>query len=194
MGEKSLEIKLIEEGIRQLRMHGMVGFSARAVAEACHVSCAAPFKYFHGRREIFLTISQKLDMELLEVMEGIQKRYPEQYKEAHLAMNEAYIDCLCEYPFLVDQSFWHAIDEAQSGIRKWESFQLMTGQFRRYCRKYGLPEEIERAYYFNFQALAYGSAFVVNGGLMLEGEQPRQRIRELQQRIYADLEKTTGIQ
>ena len=184
---------MIEEGIRQLKKNGLDGFSARSVAEACHVSCAAPFKYFHGRREIFSTISKKLDMELLESMQEIGKKYPEAYKEAHLAMNEVYIRCLLEYPFLLDQSFWHSMDERQSGIRKWESFQLMTDQFRLYCRQHGIGEALERAYYFNFQALAYGSAFVINSGLMLEDEQPEHRIRDLQQRIYANLEKTAGI-
>lgn len=193
MSARNLEEALIAEGIRQLRENGMDGFSARAVADACHVSCAAPFKYFKGRQEFFLTISRRLDEELSKSMEAVLEQFPGRYKEAHLAMNEEYIGCLCKYPFLIDPSFWHTIDETQLGIRKWQSFCMMADQFRAYCREHDLPEELERAYYFNFQTLAYGSAFVINSGLMLEGEKPEDRIRELQQRIYENLEKTTGI-
>lgn len=193
MSERNLEEELIAEGIRQLRENGMDGFSARAVAEACHVSCAAPFKHFKGRQEFFLTISRRLDETLFLSMEAVRERFPGRFKEAHLAMNEEYIGCLCSYPFLMDPSFWHTIDETQSGIRKWKSFRLMTEQFHLYCRERELPEETERAYYFNFQALAYGSAFIVNNGLMLDGEQPWERVRELQRRIYENLEKTMGV-
>lgn len=193
MSARNLEEELIAEGIRQLKANGMDGFSARAVADACHVSCAAPFRHFKGRQEFFLTISRRLDEELSRSMEAICDRYPGRYKEAHLAMNQEFIGCLCEYPFLIDPSFWHTIDETQLGIRKWKSFRLMADQFRAYCREHGLSEELERAYYFNFQTLAYGSAFVINSGLMLEGEQPAERIGELQERIYENLEKTAGI-
>ncbi len=193
MSARNLEEELIEEGIRQLKENGMDGFSARAVADACHVSCAAPFRYFKGRQEFFLTISRRLDEELSKRMGEILERCPGRYKEAHLSMNEEYIACLCQYPFLIDPSFWHTIDETQLGIRKWKSFRMMAEQFCAYCREHGLSKELERAYYFNFQTLAYGSAFVINSGLMLEGEQPVDRIRELQQRIYENLEKTAGI-
>ena len=51
---RNLEEELIREAVRQMRKNGVDGFSARAVAEACGVSCAAPFKHFNGRRGLFL--------------------------------------------------------------------------------------------------------------------------------------------
>lgn len=193
MSGRDLEADLIEEGIRQILEKGMEGFSARAVAEACHVSCAAPFKHFKGRRGFLLAVSKRLDEELLEVLEDIRKQYGSDYKAAHMAMNEAYIGHLCRYPFLISPSFWRTIDEAQTGIRRWKSFRMLVEPFEKYCKEHELPEEIHRAYYFNFQALAYGSAFVINSGLLLEGEEPVKRIRELQSRIYDNLEKTMGL-
>lgn len=185
-----------------MQAKGMDGFSARAVAEACHVSCAAPFKYFKGKREFLLAISKRLDRELLTELETIRDarraENPDAAREAsealhkalHMDMNEAFIRFLCRYPFLGDSSFWHTIDEGHAGIRRWESFGLMTEQFRFYSEQRGVPEEVYRAYYFNFQTLAYGSAFVINNGLVLEGEQPELRIQELQRRIYENLERT----
>ena len=59
--KRDLESELIREAVAQLQKNGVEGFSARAVAEACGVSCAAPFKHFEGRRGLFLAISKYLD-------------------------------------------------------------------------------------------------------------------------------------
>ncbi len=190
---RDLEYQLVEEGIRQIRANGMKGFSARAVAEACHVSCAAPFKYFHGRRELFLAMSKRLDEILYQTMEEIENRLRGNYKEAHLEMNVAYIRYLCENPFLINESFWNTIDERQAGIRKWRSFRKMAEQFWRYCEANHIPKEHYNGYYFNFQALAYGAAFVITNHLVLEGSDPEKGIRDMQERIYRNLEETVGL-
>lgn len=195
MGEakRNLETELIEEAIRQIRENGMEGFSLRAVAEACHVSCAAPFKHFKGRRELFLAMSQYLDRELCETMDEISERWGEDHKSAHLEMNVAYIHYLCENPFLINESFWKTIDEEQAAIRKWRSFQKMTKQFFLYCDGHKIPKEVYKSYYFNFQTLAYGAAFVVTNRLLLEGSDPMADVLDLQNRIYKNLEQTMGL-
>lgn len=193
MTGRDLESDLIEEGIRQILEKGMEGFSARAVAEACHVSCSAPFKHFKGRREFLLAVSNRLDEELLKRMEEIKEQCADAYRQAHMMMNEAFIEHLCRYPFLISPSFWRTIDEAQIGLRRWKSFGVMVDSFEQYCKKHKLPDDVRKAYYFNFQTLAYGSAFVINSGLLLEGEEPVKRIRELQDRIYENLKKTMGL-
>ncbi len=186
---RDLGTELVEEAIRQLRKKGMEGFSARAVAEACHVSCAAPFKHFNGRRGMFLAISECLDNTLYKIMEDIKARRGTDYKRGHLEMNEAYIRFLCENPFLINESFWNTIDEKQAGIRKWKSFRNMTEQFFLYCQARHISEEIYKSYYFNFQTLAYGAAFVIVNGLLLEGGDPGRDILDLQERIYRNLEQ-----
>lgn len=186
---RDLETELVEEAIRQIRKNGMEGFSARAVAEACHVSCAAPFKHFDGRRGMFLAMSKYLDGMLYKMMEEIAARRGTDYKRSHLEMNEVFIRFLCENPFLINESFWNTIDEKQAGIRKWRSFRKMTEQFFLYCQANKLSEEVYKSYYFNFQTLAYGAAFVVVNGLLLEGGDPWRDIVDLQERIYRNLEQ-----
>lgn len=189
MSERNLGEALIEEGIRQLQVQGMDGFSARAVAEACHVSCAAPFKYFNGKREFLRAIAERLDRELCVDMGRILDESGDDHKRAHIHMSEAYVRFLCRYPFLVDVTFWHSFEQLQEGIRAWKSFQMIIEQFERYCEKRKLTGARKREYYFSFQALAYGSAFVVNSGLLLEGEDPFARMRELQEGIYDRMEQ-----
>jgi AcrR family transcriptional regulator len=190
---RDLETELVEEAIRQIRKNGMEGFSARAVAEACHVSCAAPFKHFDGRRGMFLAMSKYLDDMLYQLMEDIKVRWGTDHKRCHLEMNEAYIRFLCENPFLINESFWNTIDERQAGIRKWRSFQSMAEQFLLFCQSHGISEDVYKSYYFNFQTLAYGAAFVMVNGLVLEGGDPGREILDLQERIYRNLEQNTGL-
>lgn len=191
--ERNLEAELVEEAVRQMQENGVYGFSARAVADACGVSCAAPFKYFDGRRGLFVAMSAYLDQMLFKTMEEIEERLGTDYKRAHLEMNMAYIRFLCRNPFLISESFWKTIDERQAGIRKWKSFQKMSTQFSLYCRERQIPEEIYKSYYFNFQTLAYGAAFVTVNGLLLEGINLQSGIEDLQERIYRNLEQTMGL-
>ena len=123
---RDLAEDLTREGIRQLREKGVDGFSSRAVAEICHVSCAAPFKHFKGRREFFLAMSQKLDEGLLKRMKAVEEKYGKDYKTAHLKMNEEYIQYLCENPFLINATFWKTIDEGPAGIHKWKSWRILA--------------------------------------------------------------------
>jgi len=191
---RNLETELVEEAVRQLRKSGMERFSARAVAEACHVSCAAPYKHFKGRQELFRAMSEHLDETLLKTMEEIEEKWAGNYKQAHLEMNVAYICYLCQNPFLINGSFWKLIDEEQAGIRKWKSFQKMTHQFFMYCETHRISREIYKSYYFNFQALAYGTAFVITSHLVLEGSDPRAEVLDLQERIYKNLEQTISAE
>lgn len=190
---RDLRMELVREGVRQLQKNGIEGFSARAVAEACGVSCAAPFKHFDGRRGLFLAMSEYLDGMLLRTMEEIEERVGTDHKKAHLEMNMAFIHFLCLNPFLINESFWNIIDERQAGIRKWKSFRKMTSHFLLYCEEREIPREIYKTYYFNFQTLAYGAAFVTINGLLLEGGDPVGDIDDLQERIYRNLEQTMGL-
>lgn len=85
------------------------------------------------------------------------------------------------------------IDERQAGIRKWRSFQKMASQFFMYCQERKIPKEVYKTYYFNFQTLAYGAAFVTINGLLLEGGDPVADIVDIQERIYRNLEQTMGL-
>ena len=47
---------LILAGIDEINAHGVAAFSVRRVAQACHVSCAAPYKHFRDKREFIAAI------------------------------------------------------------------------------------------------------------------------------------------
>lgn len=168
---RNLTEELMTEGIRLIMERGVEGFSNRALAERCHVSCAASFKHFKDRQDFFEKISEKLDKELMEQMEELTARWAGNHKMAHLAMCRAYILFLIQYPFLINQSFWRTINEEQAiGIRSWKSFQRMIEEFNGYFDDIHVPADCRGKCYFSFQTFAYGAAFVVTSGLLLEHE------------------------
>ena len=54
--KKNLREELILAGIEEINIHGANGFSFRRVAEACHVSSAAPYKHFKDKKEFITAI------------------------------------------------------------------------------------------------------------------------------------------
>lgn len=53
--------QLILAGIDEIKEHGIVGFSQRRVAAACHLSCAAPYKWFGNREGLVRAIRDYID-------------------------------------------------------------------------------------------------------------------------------------
>lgn len=191
---RNLMEELMTEGIRLIMERGVEGFSNRALAERCHVSCAASFKHFKDRRDFFEKISEKLDKELMEQMEELTVRWAGNHKMAHLAMCRAYILFLIQYPFLINQSFWRTINEEQAiGIRSWKSFQRMIEEFNGYFDDIHVPEDCRGKCYFSFQTFAYGAAFVVTSGLLLEQESLEDYIDRCQIEICEAIEKMPFI-
>ena len=53
---KNLRDDLIQAGIDEININGANGFSFRRVADACHVSSAAPYRHFKDKKEFISAI------------------------------------------------------------------------------------------------------------------------------------------
>ncbi len=58
--------RLIEAGVQELREYGVQGFSLRRVAQACGLSCAAPYKHFKDKQDLLQAVADKLNEEWFE--------------------------------------------------------------------------------------------------------------------------------
>lgn len=184
-----LEEALITEGIRAILEQGVEGFSIRAVAETCRVSCATPYKHFKGKEHYFARMSERLDDELTAIMEQIEMQNQDNPKQAHLTMCRAYIRHLIKYPFLINTSFWRIINEEKKiGIRSWRSFQMMIEQLRRYGEMRRFTKEQADEMYFAFQTLAYGTAFVMVSDLKMGNFDLEEMVSKIQNKICLDAE------
>ena len=54
--EASMRERLILAGIQEIEARGIQNFSMRQVANACGVSCAAPYKHFQDKNDLILSI------------------------------------------------------------------------------------------------------------------------------------------
>ena len=52
----NLREELIVAGINEINKNGVANFSIRRVAEACHVSCAAPYRHFESKYDFIAAI------------------------------------------------------------------------------------------------------------------------------------------
>lgn len=67
--------QLILAGIDEIKEHGIVGFSQRRVAAACHLSCAAPYKRFGSREGLVRAIRDYIDEQWELVAREILRAY-----------------------------------------------------------------------------------------------------------------------
>ena len=51
--------RLIQAGIQELEQNGPASFSLRRVAQACGVSCAAPYRHFKDKQALLLAIAEE---------------------------------------------------------------------------------------------------------------------------------------
>ena len=71
MAELSTREKLILAGMEEIRAYGLQGFSLRRVAAVCGVSCAAPYKHFAGKEEMFSAMVDYVNEKWRERMRGV---------------------------------------------------------------------------------------------------------------------------
>lgn len=138
-------------------------------------------------------VSKQMDEELLEMMKSIQERCKGDHKLTHQEMNIAYIGYLSENPCLMDPAFWKNMGEEPSAISKWESYQIMMEEFLAYCKEHNISKKLCETYYFHFQSLAFGAAFVIAANLRRREGTPILDLLDIQRSIYAGLDEKAGI-
>ena len=62
---------LILAGIHEINANGVAAFSIRRVAEACGVSCAAPYRHFESKRDFIAAIIDYVNDQWAERQEEI---------------------------------------------------------------------------------------------------------------------------
>lgn len=97
MEELSTREKLILAGMDEITSYGLQGFSLRRVAANCGVSCAAPYKHFADKQELFNQMVVYVNEKWLERLKGLlcsEGRVEDQI--ADIAVD--YVTFLCEHP------------------------------------------------------------------------------------------------
>ena len=113
MSERNPNLReaLILAGIQELNDKGLQNFSLRSVAEACNVSCAAPYRHFKDKREFMAAIIDYVNDIWAGEQERIVAACENDLRQQIIEIIMGYVRFLMEHPqyrailMLKDQEF-----------------------------------------------------------------------------------------
>lgn len=156
--------KLILAGLRLISESGLAGFSLRAVAAECGLSCAAPYRHFKNKDDLLLAILSYIH----DAWHDVQSRIISEEADLRRCLTRI---CIAYIRFLVDNPSFRAIVMSADREMPPELRQLMSKLSERtmaligtYVADAGLtPEAAERKTSL-IRALLYGYAFMLSSG------------------------------
>lgn len=90
---------LIQAGIQEINAHGVTQFSIRRVADACHVSCAAPYKHFKDKHEFIAAIIEYVNEQWRIRQEEVLSACGDDLRTQIVEVCVQYIRFLMEKPY-----------------------------------------------------------------------------------------------
>ena len=94
----NLREELIQAGIREVNEKGIQGLSLRAAAEACGVSCAAPYRHFKDKKEFMAAIIDYVNDRWAEQQEVILAGCGDNLRQQIIEIVIGYVRFLMEHP------------------------------------------------------------------------------------------------
>ena len=158
-------VRLIRAGIAEIRRHGVQNFSMRKAAEACGLSCAAPYKHFKDKQDFILAIIRYINAQWNGIQRALVDGLPDDARIRLREISVAYIR------FLVDNPDFRSIimltDKNMSPELIREKAEMSEGTKRlinRYCREVGMSDEVRELKTFIVRSLIYGAALMFDNG------------------------------
>jgi len=160
-GTGAVRDRLIEAGIRELEENGMQGFSLRRVAQACGVSCAAPYKHFKDKRALVEAIAERLNSEWFNRQEAALRELGNDPGAQLRAVCKEYLRFLCENP-----NFCALITLRDESTGKWHLNHLFNQSSRtkrlivQYASEHNMSEDDVYSSVCAIRAVLYGAAMM----------------------------------
>ncbi len=161
----TLRERLILAGIQEIDKNGMRDFSVRRVAEACGVSCAAPYKHFEDKQAFFAAIVDYIDQRWRERKARVLERYPTGVRRQLAEISLEYIRFLVENPHFRtvvmgrDEEF-----DRRRGRSRGQVSPLTQSLVEEYARSVGMGEQTRRLKTYVVRSLIYGAALMFDNG------------------------------
>lgn len=95
---RSKREELIKAGIEEINRNGIAGFSMRQVADACGVSCGAPYKHFGDRNAFIAAVIEYVNDQWREVQQEILARYEGDLRTQIVELCLEYVRFLMDHP------------------------------------------------------------------------------------------------
>ena len=96
---KNMREALLLAGINEINLNGVHNFSIRRVAEACGVSCAAPYKHFKDKKEFIYAIIDYVNKKWRVRQQEVISKCGNTFREQITAICVEYVRFLMEEPY-----------------------------------------------------------------------------------------------
>lgn len=164
-GGRGIREQLLLAGIDDINQNGIQNFSVRRVANACGVSCAAPYKHFEDKPAFLAAIVDYIDSLWKERKEKVLKKYPTGSRRQLAEVSLEYVRFLVENPHFrsiimgKDDEFDLRRDRSRGQVSN-----LTQGLIQDYCRSTGMSEQTRRLKTYVVRSLIYGAALMFDNG------------------------------
>ena len=175
---KNMRQLLIEAGIEEINRSGVTDFSVRRVAQACGVSCAAPYKHFKDRRDYIAAIIEYVNEQWHQRQEAILMGCTGGLREQIVEVVVGYVQFLVEKPWfrsilmLKDEEFDNIYHKARGQMSS--RSQRMEAEF---FAESGWPEEKIKRKLHIVRAILFGTVFLIETGEVEFSQQTLENIR-----------------
>ena len=174
---KNMRKLLIEAGIEEINRVGLTEFSVRRVAQACGVSCAAPYKHFKDRREFIAAIIEYVNEQWHERQEEILSGCGDMRGQI-VELVVGYIRFLMEKPYfrsilmLKDAEF----DNLYHRTRGQMSSRTQTLQAEFFAQTGWDQAKVRRKLHY-VRAILFGTVFLIDSGEITYSEEVLDNVR-----------------
>ena len=175
---KNMRQLLIEAGIEEINRSGVADFSVRRVAQACGVSCAAPYKHFKDRREFIAAIIEYVNEQWYERQDDILAGCTGGLREQIVEIVVGYVRFLVEKPWfrsilmLKDEEFDNLYHKTKGQMSS--RSQKLEAEF---FAESGWDQEKIRRKLHIVRAILFGTVFLIETGEVTFSEQVLENIR-----------------
>lgn len=181
----NLREELILAGIREINTHGANAFSIRRVADACNVSCAAPYRHFENKRDFISAIIAYVNQQWADAQDEVLARCSDDPREQIVEVAAAYVRFLMEKPYYRQILMMKNADYNNLYHRKPGEVTSTTEQIMaRVQQTYGLPDEVWHRKALMVRSLLFGSVFLFDCGEFRYSEQALEDIRYIISREF----------
>lgn len=167
MLEKNANLReaLIFAGINEINTYGASGFSIRRVAEACGVSCAAPYRHFESKRDFIAAIIDHVNDQWAARQEEVLAQCGGGPREQIIEISLNYVRFLMEKPYyrsvlmLKDEQFdnlYHKKRTQFGSLSQSLEAELYASS--------GLSEDVWKRKLMMFRSMIFGLVFLYDAG------------------------------
>ena len=156
---------LILAGIQEINTNGVAGFSIRRVADACGVSCAAPYRHFESKRDFIAAIIDYVNDQWAERQEEIVAQAENNLRAKIVSICVGYVRFLMENPTY--RSILMLKDEEFDNLyhKKRTQFGSLTQTLNAQLREaVGFSGEVWERKLMTVRALVFGTVTLFDAG------------------------------